>query len=78
MKLQGQRIFYQRAFGDASELVSSLTARATEQAKASATQYAIDFYNENQAVILLSAVALITWVLWVSTRNTCTHKGAVS
>jgi|WetSurMetagenome_2_1015567.scaffolds.fasta_scaffold111551_4 hypothetical protein len=71
MKLQGQRVFRQRAFGDTSELITSLTSRATEQAKASATQYAIDFYNENQAVILLSAVTLITWILWVSTRNTC-------
>lgn len=76
MRIQGQRIFHSRAYGDLSELTSSLTNQAVTQAKGAATQYAIDFYNENQAAILLSAVALITWVLWVSTRSTCNHKGA--
>lgn len=63
---------YERAAlgAEGNSLVQAITNQATEQAKLAVKDYLYDYYQENQAVILLSAVAVLTWVVWVSTRRT--------
>lgn len=56
--------------GQVSSILSSLTSTAEDQATQQAEAYAYSLYDEYQVQIWLSGIALITWMLWVSTRDT--------
>lgn len=57
--------------GDISSAVTSLTANAEAQAESEALSYASDLYDQYQTQIWLAGLTLVSWIIWVSTRDTC-------
>jgi len=58
-----------RPFG-ANALIDQLSVEISSRVQTAVKDYANIYYEENKAVILVSVIGLITWVLWVSTRRT--------
>ena len=60
------------------QLLANLQAKLAAQAQAKASDFAAQFYEEYRNEIWLSGIALAFWILWVSTRDTCScpkHSG---
>lgn len=51
-------------------LVSNITDSVTAKSQELLKEYVRQYYEENQTVILLSAVLVVSWMIWVSTRRT--------
>lgn len=58
------------ALGQLSTVVSNLTANAESSAESAAEDYAAALYNEYQLQIWMTGIAIVFWMLWVSTRDT--------
>jgi len=65
------RVHQSQHFGQgAAAILSAVTSAGATEVQDQATQYAEQFYQDNQTAILLSLLAMATWMIWVSTRKT--------
>jgi hypothetical protein len=59
---------------DTNQILADFQARLEAQAQSKAQDVAAQYYEEYRNEIWLGGIALGFWILWVSTRDTCSGR----